>query len=96
MHGRLPGTTYEKGGELYGTGSFEQQAVLTAWREVGIRISGALAGGGTPRRRGMPAGGMPAGGREVDTLAALSKQIESLSAQVKRLIKDVGALKGRK
>ncbi len=84
-------TTYGKAGELYGTGSAEQQAVLTAWREVGIRISGVLAGGGTARRRGMPAAG-----REVDTLAALSKQIEALSAQVKTLVKDVGALKGRR
>jgi Zn-dependent metalloprotease len=82
-------TTYQKASELYGTGSAEQQAVLTAWREVGIRISGMLAG--AARRRGIPAGG-----REVDTLAGLSKQIETLSAQVKTLVKDVGALKERR
>jgi hypothetical protein len=132
-------TTYEKAGDLYGTNSLEQQAVLTAWREVGIRISGVLAGGGATRRRGVPVAD-----REVDSLAALrlaemddeagkielklrlapnkassgrefTTQIrnplsalliahfglcvgltETLSAQVKTLIKDVGASKGKR
>src|SRR5262245_30616434 len=137
-------TTYEKAGDLYGTNSREQQAVLTAWREVGIRISGVLAGGGVIRRRGVPGAD-----RKVDSLAALSlaemddetgkievklrlapnkassgwepahlkftAQIrnplsalliahfglcvgltEILSAQVKTLIKDVGASKGKR
>jgi len=133
-------TTYEKAGDLYGTNSREQQAVLTAWAEVGIRIS-ALAGGGATRRRGVPVAD-----REKDSLAALrlaemddeagkievelrlnkssgrepahlkvTAQIrnplsalliahfglcvgltEILSAQVKTLIKDVGALKGKR
>ena len=136
-------TTYEKAGDLYGTNSLEQQAVLTAWREVGIRISGVLAGRATRRR------GVPVADREVDSVATLSlaemddeagkievklrlapnkassggepahlkftAQIrnplsvfliahfglcvgltETLSAQVKTLIRDVGALKGKR
>ena len=136
-------TTYEKAGDLYGTNSLEQQAVLTAWREVGIRISGVRAGRGATRRRGVPGAD-----REVDSRAALSlaemddeagkievklrlapskassgwepahfkvtAQIrnplsvllfahfglcvgltEIVSARVKTLIKDVGALKGK-
>src|SRR5262245_31261021 len=132
-------TTHEKAGDLYGTNGREQQAVLTAWAEVGIRISGVLAGGGATRRRGVPVAD-----REVDSLAALrlaemddeagkielklrlapnkassgrefTTQIrnplsalliahfglcvgltEILSAQVKTLIKDVGASKGKR
>jgi hypothetical protein len=37
-------TTYFKAGQLYGSASAEQQAVLAAWREVGIQISGVPAG----------------------------------------------------
>jgi Zn-dependent metalloprotease len=83
-------TTYSKAGILYGTGSVPQQAVLSGWRDVGIRISGLLVSSGPTWTRGAPAT------RDADTLAALSKQIESLSAQVKTLSKEVGALKGKK
>jgi Zn-dependent metalloprotease len=85
-------TTFAKAGQLYGGGGNEQQAVLSAWREVGIRISGALTAGGAGRSRVVAAGA----GREAEALAALTKQIEALSAQVKALTKDVGALKGKK
>jgi Zn-dependent metalloprotease len=37
-------TTYQKAGELFGAGSDEQLAVLAAWGEVGIRISGIPVG----------------------------------------------------
>ncbi|MCH6162592.1 M4 family metallopeptidase [Streptomyces marispadix] len=37
-------TTYQKAGELFGAGSDEQLAVLAAWQEVGIRISGIPSG----------------------------------------------------
>jgi Zn-dependent metalloprotease len=37
-------TTYQKAGELFGAGSDEQLAVLAAWQEVGIRISGIPVG----------------------------------------------------
>jgi Zn-dependent metalloprotease len=81
-------TTYMKADQLYGTGGAEQQAVLAAWREVGIRISGVATG---PGRR--PPSGGPCDG---DSLAALTKQIATLSNQVKALAKDVAALKARK
>ena len=79
-------TTYAKAGELYGTDSAEQRAVSAAWREVGIRISGAPFGGGRGR------GGASSG----DTLADLTKQVAALAGQVKTLVKDVGALKAKK
>ncbi|MFE5580504.1 M4 family metallopeptidase [Kitasatospora sp. NPDC056531] len=37
-------TTYQKAGELFGAGSAEQLAVLAAWREVEIQISGIPPG----------------------------------------------------
>jgi Zn-dependent metalloprotease len=97
-------TTYFKAGQLYGAGSDEQQAVLAAWREVGIRISGVPAGVSPGRGRGAPAGrarrgpanGDGGAGREADTLAALAKQVEALAAQVKVLAKDVRTVKGKK
>jgi Zn-dependent metalloprotease len=88
-------TTHAKAGQLYGAGSAEQQAVLAAWREVGIRISGVPAGGGAGTGRGRRAGSGGGAGREGDTLAALTRQIEALSAQVKALAKDVDTLKGK-
>jgi len=73
-------------------GAAEQQAVLTAWREVGVPISAGLTRAGSARGRAALAGV----GREADTLAALTKQIEVLSGQVTALAKEVGALKGKK
>jgi len=88
-------TTYLKAEQLYGTGSDEQQAVLGAWREVGIRISGVPRGAMRARMRGAPADGSGTRGEE-DSLAALTKQLAALSAQVNALSKDVGALKGKR
>jgi Zn-dependent metalloprotease len=76
-------TTYLKAAELYGQGSPEQQAVLAGWRDVGIRITGVSARGGD-RRPSTPAGG---------DQAALARQIEALSAQVKALAKEIRGLK---
>ena len=78
-------TTYQKAGQLYG--SAEQAAVLSAWREVGIRISGV-----SPSARVGSGGSM----RDGDSLADLMKQIENLSGQLKTLSKDVAALKKKK
>lgn len=92
-------TTYMKAGQLYGTDSVQQQAVAEAWREVGIRITGVLAGA---RGRGLSRGRSGTFGRSAepakdgDTLAALTKQIEALAAQVKTLAKDVQTLKEKK
>lgn len=74
--------TFAKAGELYGSASAEQQTVLEAWDEVGIRISGVASGIRRPR-----------GKREVDSLAALTRQIEAMSSQIKVLSRDLGALK---
>ena len=79
--------TYATAGELYGSASAEQQAVLEAWREVGIRISGVPVGAGRGRGR--------AGGKEADSLAALTRQVEGLAAQVKAQSRELAALKAR-
>jgi Zn-dependent metalloprotease len=80
--------TYAKAGALYG--AVEQQAVQEAWREVGIRITGALTTGPMARSRAA------APEREAESLAALGRQIEALSAQVKTLVKDVATLKSKR
>lgn len=92
-------TTYMKAGQLYGTDSVQQQAVAEAWREVGIRITGVLAGArgrGLSRGRGGTFGRSTEPAKDGDTLAGLTKQIEALSAQVKTLAKEVQALKQKK
>jgi Zn-dependent metalloprotease len=84
-------TTYAKAGELYRVGSAEQQAVLSAWRNVGIRISGMpVTVAASPRGR---SAATASGGQEI---IALSKQIDDLSSQIKALAKDVASLKARK
>ena len=77
-------TTYAKAGELYGAGGTEQAAVSAAWREVGIRISGArLATAGSSRVD-----------RAGDTTGiGLAAQLDDLSMQVKELSKEVSGLK---
>jgi Zn-dependent metalloprotease len=81
--------TYAKAGELFAAGSVEQHAVVDAWREVGIRISGAIAAGGRARRRG----GSSGADAPDDQLGALAKQIEALAGQMKTLSKEVAALR---
>ncbi|MGG7576014.1 M4 family metallopeptidase [Streptomyces sirii] len=83
-------TTYQKAEELYRAGSAEQLAVLAAWQEVGIQISGVPAG--VARARSLAATRNGAVGRE-DGLTALAQQIGALTAQVSGLAKDVTALK---
>ncbi|WP_341531916.1 M4 family metallopeptidase (plasmid) [Nostoc sp. UHCC 0302] len=71
-------TTYMKAGQMYGPNSIQQQAVASAWRQVGIRIAGARSWGPSKGRNGTADG---------DSLVALTKQIESLASQVKTLTK---------
>jgi Zn-dependent metalloprotease len=87
-------TTYFKAEELYGAGSTEQQAVVTAWREVGIRISGVPAVADFTRGRAVPVGADAGAGE--GSLAALTRQIDALSAEVKALARDVRAFKAGK
>jgi Zn-dependent metalloprotease len=84
-------TTYLLAGQLYGYA--EQQAVLGAWREVGIRISGVVSQAATARR--VKAHQQATGGKAYgdDSLAALTRQIESLAAQVETLSKTVTGLR---
>jgi Zn-dependent metalloprotease len=81
-------TTFAKADQLYGRGSAEQQAVLSAWREVGVSITGL-----PPMARAPAAGVAPAEG---EAYAALRKQIEALSTQVSAMAADVSALKKEK
>ncbi|WP_406347035.1 M4 family metallopeptidase [Streptomyces sp. NBC_00648] len=86
-------TTYQKAEAQFGAGSTEQLAVLAAWQEVGIQISGVPAG--AARTRGRAANRNGGTGRQ-DGLAALTKQIGILTTQVTALAKDVATLKGKK
>jgi Zn-dependent metalloprotease len=79
-------TTFAKAGQLYGAASPTQKAVAEAWREVGIKISPLAA---------TAAGIVPPRSDGADTSAALARSLEDLSAEVKRLAKDVSKLKGR-
>ena len=88
-----------KAGELYGTNSVAQQAVASAWRDVGIRIPGAPTGArsrGPSRGRSGEVGRDAEPSKHTDTLVALTKRVEALAAQLKTLAKDVNALKEKK
>ncbi|MCU7820334.1 M4 family metallopeptidase [Kitasatospora sp. DSM 101779] len=83
-------TTYRKAGELFGAGSTEQSAVLAAWREVEVPISGIPTG--VARARSLAVDGSDGAGRE-DGVAALGRQLSALSTRVAELADDVAALK---
>ncbi|MFB7253972.1 M4 family metallopeptidase [Streptomyces nojiriensis] len=83
-------TTFLKAGELFGVGSPEQTAVLAAWQEVEIQVTGVPIG--LARARSHPVNGRGGPGRE-DALAALTKQVMTLSDKVTALAKEVAALK---
>ncbi|MEU5098824.1 M4 family metallopeptidase [Streptomyces sp. NPDC020996] len=85
-------TTYQKAEELFGAGSAEQLAVLAAWQEVGLQITGVPAG--VARARTLTAGRDGGVGRE-DGVASLSKQVGALAAQVSGMAKDLASLKSK-
>jgi len=85
-------TTYRKAAELFGDDSAEQLAVLAAWQDVGIQISGILAG--VARARSLAANRNGGAGGDKG-LTMVSQQIGVLAAQVTGLTKDVTALKGK-
>lgn len=74
-------TTYAKAGQLYGQGSNQQKAVLSAWHEVGINIS--RIGADRHERVGATAG------HEADSLAALTKKVEALATQIHALTTEI-------
>ncbi|MET0676004.1 MAG: M4 family metallopeptidase, partial [Bradyrhizobium sp.] len=87
--------TYLKSGELYGQQSKEQAAVLSAWDEVGIRISGAVTLAGTARR--LTTAPFPTAvngnGRTEDEAVTMMREIDSLAKQLSKLTKEVNTLK---
>jgi Zn-dependent metalloprotease len=85
-------TTYLKAGQLYGSNGTEQQAVLSAWKEVGIRISGVRSLAGTAdrvRRSAATTNGQDEDGTDV------ARRIEQLTGQLASLAKDVARLKSK-
>jgi len=86
-------TTYLKAGQLYGSQGAEQQAVLSAWKEVGIRISGALALAGTTARMRRPMADI-SNGRDEDQ-ADVARKIEQLTGQLATLSKQVASLRSK-
>jgi Zn-dependent metalloprotease len=86
-------TTHLQAGQLYGEQSTEQQAVVSAWKEVGIRISGVRSLAGTVARMRRPIAAA-VNGREEDQ-ADVSKRIEQLSGQLAALTKQVAGLRGK-
>jgi len=85
-------TTYAKAGELFGAGGTEQLAVLDAWSQVGIRISGLPVGPAAIRARSLSSAAGGSNNGAVDVTAALT----ALTDQVKGLSKEVAALKTKK
>lgn len=86
-------TTYLKAGQLYGAQSAEQQAVVAAWKEVGLPISGVRSLAGTTSRiRRAPA--MAANGH--DDAADVAHKIAELSSQLTALSRTLeGMQQGR-
>lgn len=87
-------TTYLKAGQLYGSQSAEQQAVLSAWKEVGIRISGVRTLAGTSARVRRQAATAANNGRDEDQ-GEVTRRIEQLSGKLAMLTKQVASLRSR-
>ncbi|WP_225801252.1 M4 family metallopeptidase [Streptomyces sp. NK15101] len=85
------GTTFQKAGELFGTGSAEQSAVLSAWQEVEVEIRGVPTG--IARMRSFAIDGNGGTARED---GALSRQVGALNDKVTELAKDVAELKAHR
>ncbi|MFE2148698.1 M4 family metallopeptidase [Streptomyces lavendulae] len=91
-------TTFQKAGELFGTGSTEQSAVLSAWQEVEVPIRGVPTGVARVRSfavsgNGHASGNGHGGAGQDDGLATLTRQIGTLTDKVTGLAKEVTAMK---
>ncbi|MGV9558846.1 M4 family metallopeptidase [Streptomyces sp. NPDC003522] len=84
-------TTHQKAGDLYGVGGTRQQAVLGAWQQVGIVVTGVPAG--IAQEQGRMVDGSSDAGRE-DSAAAVARQVQALTDRVRELGDDVAMLKG--
>jgi Zn-dependent metalloprotease len=80
-------TTYFKAGQIFGGGSHEQQAIKSAWKDVGIRISGVPAVVGRIRKE---AHALTDDG---DGYMSLARQVEAIGKQLKSLAREVKSLK---
>jgi Zn-dependent metalloprotease len=88
-------TTYLKAGQLYGSQGTEQQAVLSAWKEVGIRISGVRSLAGTTARMRRPVAAAAANNGRDEDPADVARKIEQLTGQLATLSKEVANLKSK-
>ena len=86
-------TTYLKAGQLYGSQSAEQQAVFSAWKEVGIRIPGGRPPAGTIDRMRQQVLATAGNGHDDD---AVVRKIEQLASQLSVLTKEVAGLKAKR
>jgi Zn-dependent metalloprotease len=77
-------TTFAKAGQLYGTGSPEQQAVFAAWQGVEIKISGV-----SPLSLRLSA----ATNGDGVALVSLPNRLDDLAGQIKALTKEVNGLR---
>ena len=75
-------TTYQKAGQLYGAGSAQQKAVFEGWAEVKIKITGVDA---APPPAPAPS--------DKELITLLVKQVDDLSATVKRLAEELNRIK---
>jgi Zn-dependent metalloprotease len=73
-------TTYQVAGEDFGDGSVQQQAVLDAWAQVGVKVSGAPKRLGAKKSPKATAHANYAGNG-----GSLQEQIDSLAKEVKKL-----------
>jgi Zn-dependent metalloprotease len=74
--------TYHVAGELFTSGSSQQQAVLDAWSQVGIRVTGAGPSARRKRAAALHADGNGHGGE-------YEGQFEKIAAELKKLREDV-------
>ena len=75
-------TTYQVAGEEFGSGSDQQQAVVDAWAQVGIKVSGVRHG-----RLGVKRGGIKvaARGNSDSNGRSLHERIEKIASDLKKL-----------
>jgi Zn-dependent metalloprotease len=85
-------TTVARAEMLYGSSSAVHNAMVEAWKEVGISVATNVASTGMEWSR-MGRGGYIASGTPatIESLAALKKQVESLASQVKALTESNGS-----
>jgi Zn-dependent metalloprotease len=81
-------TTYAKAGQLYGSASHEQRAVVAAWREVGIQVQERL-----PSKPGGSTGGPGSPSGNGDSLAELTRQVQRIADELETVAADLAGLK---